>query len=107
MQNGESWNRGLGLLDLIIARIEAVRHCRWVDEVFSEAPWVIDEQFINEHQIDYVAHDEEPYLSGGHDDVYSLCKRLGMSHFFCINLSLTWSCRQIYSNTTYTWCFYF
>ena len=27
-------------------RCEAVRHCRWVDEVVPEAPWVIDAAFI-------------------------------------------------------------
>ncbi|KAH9948444.1 hypothetical protein B0H21DRAFT_733324 [Amylocystis lapponica] len=27
-------------------RCEAVRHCRWVDEVVPDAPWVIDESFI-------------------------------------------------------------
>ncbi|KAI0920407.1 hypothetical protein AcW1_002160 [Taiwanofungus camphoratus] len=27
-------------------RCEAVRHCRWVDEVVPEAPWVIDEDFL-------------------------------------------------------------
>ncbi|KAF5353215.1 hypothetical protein D9756_008053 [Leucocoprinus leucothites] len=60
-----------------VERIEAVRHCRWVDEVVPEAPWVIDEAFIEKYQIDYVAHDELPYISLGHDDVYALCKRLG------------------------------
>ncbi|KXN84849.1 putative choline-phosphate cytidylyltransferase [Leucoagaricus sp. SymC.cos] len=58
-------------------RIEMVRHCRWVDEVFSDIPWTVDEDFLNKHQIDYVAHDEVPYLSAGHDDVYALVKRLG------------------------------
>lgn len=27
-------------------RCEAVRHCRWVDEVIPDAPWVIDQEFI-------------------------------------------------------------
>ena len=27
-------------------RCEVLRHCRWVDEVVPEAPWVIDEAFI-------------------------------------------------------------
>jgi len=60
-----------------VERVEGVRHCRWVDEVLPEAPWVITEDFLNKYHIDYVAHDEVPYLSAGHDDVYSLCKRLG------------------------------
>ncbi len=29
-----------------LGRCEAVRHCRWVDEVVPEAPWVIDAAFI-------------------------------------------------------------
>ncbi|KAI0830194.1 hypothetical protein BC628DRAFT_1305162, partial [Trametes gibbosa] len=58
-------------------RCEAVRHCRWVDEVVPEAPWVIDAAFIEKYQIDYVAHDEDPYASSGHDDVYAFAKSQG------------------------------
>ncbi|KAF9460437.1 hypothetical protein BDZ94DRAFT_1197780 [Collybia nuda] len=58
-------------------RLEAVRHCRWVDEVVAEAPWVIDEAFIKKYEIDYVAHDEDPYASGDHADVYGYAKGQG------------------------------
>ncbi|KAI0727778.1 hypothetical protein C8Q72DRAFT_960251 [Fomitopsis betulina] len=58
-------------------RCEAVRHCRWVDEVVPEAPWVITEEFLEKYQIDYVAHDEDPYVSAGIDDVYGYCKSQG------------------------------
>ncbi|KAG6844296.1 hypothetical protein H0H87_008077 [Tephrocybe sp. NHM501043] len=58
-------------------RLEAARHCRWVDEIVAEAPWVIDEEFIRKHEIDYVAHDESPYASADHDDVYSYVKSQG------------------------------
>ncbi|KAI9061246.1 Nucleotidylyl transferase [Trametes sanguinea] len=58
-------------------RCEAVRHCRWIDEVIPDAPWVIDAAFIEKHQIDYVAHDEDPYASSGHDDVYAYVKSQG------------------------------
>jgi len=58
-------------------RLEAARHCRWVDEVIAEAPWVIDDAFIEKHQIDYVAHDEENYASAGHKDVYHYVKSIG------------------------------
>ena len=34
---------------------------RWVDEVVPNAPWVITEEFLNEHSIDFVAHDALPY----------------------------------------------
>ena len=60
-------------------RYESVRHCKWVDEVVEDAPWTIDQAFLDEHQIDYVAHDEEPYMSAGSDDVYAGVKALGKS----------------------------
>ena len=41
-------------------RYEAVSHCRWVDEVVRDAPWVIDEAFIEKHKIDFIAHDDLP-----------------------------------------------
>ncbi|KZP09615.1 cholinephosphate cytidylyltransferase [Athelia psychrophila] len=58
-------------------RCETARHCRWVDEIVAEAPWVIDADFIAKYQIDYVAHDEDPYGAEGHDDVYSYVKAQG------------------------------
>jgi choline-phosphate cytidylyltransferase len=61
----------------IAFRCESVRHCRWVDEVVEEAPWIIDQQFLEKWQIDYVAHDDDPYASAGVDDVYSFCKSQG------------------------------
>ena len=59
-------------------RLEAVRHCRWVDEVVAEAPWIMDQAFLDKYQIDYVAHDEVPYAAVGHADVYELCKSQGV-----------------------------
>ncbi|KZO91777.1 hypothetical protein CALVIDRAFT_488624 [Calocera viscosa TUFC12733] len=58
-------------------RCESVRHCKWVDEVVPEAPWVIDDAFLEKYKIDYVAHDEEPYKSLTLDDVYAHVKELG------------------------------
>jgi cytidyltransferase-like protein len=43
-------------------RYESLRHCKWVDEVIEDAPWVITNEFLEEHQIDYVAHDSLPYV---------------------------------------------
>ena len=42
-------------------RYESLRHCRWVDEVVEDAPWVISPHFLAAHQIHYVAHDDLPY----------------------------------------------
>ncbi|KAF5383607.1 hypothetical protein D9615_003498 [Tricholomella constricta] len=50
-----------------VERCEVVRHCRWVDEVISDAPWVLDSQFINDNRIDYVAIDEGTSVDPGCD----------------------------------------
>ena len=36
------------------------KFCRWVDEVIPDAPWVITQEFLDKHRIDYVAHDSLP-----------------------------------------------
>jgi len=59
-------------------RYEAVRHCRYVDEVLRDAPWVTDLEFLQRNKIDFVAHDEEPYTTGTDDDCYAYLKKLGM-----------------------------
>lgn len=63
-------------------RVDSVRHCRWVDEVLDDAPWVIDEAYLQRHRIDFVAHDALPYTNhsdqGDAEDVYAYVKRKGM-----------------------------
>ncbi|KAL7420244.1 choline-phosphate cytidylyltransferase [Cryptotrichosporon argae] len=58
-------------------RCEAVRHCRWVDEVLPDAPWVVDQAWLDKYQIDYIAHDEDVYPSKDHEDVYAFAKSQG------------------------------
>nr|CAD7456447.1 unnamed protein product [Timema tahoe] len=59
-------------------RYEAVRNCRYVDEVVREAPWELDDDFLNKHKIDFVAHDEIPYGTDDCQDVYAGLKAKGM-----------------------------
>ncbi|XP_067136051.1 choline-phosphate cytidylyltransferase A-like isoform X2 [Centruroides vittatus] len=60
-------------------RYESVRHCRYVDEVVRDAPWVLDNEFLEKHKIDFVAHDDIPYTMGSTtEDVYKDIKRRGM-----------------------------
>ncbi|KAL1820987.1 hypothetical protein DCAR_0417358 [Daucus carota subsp. sativus] len=60
-------------------RYESLRHCKWVDEVVPDAPWVLSEEFLDKHRIDYVAHDSLPYAdaSGAANDVYDFVKSIG------------------------------
>ncbi|KAG6792164.1 hypothetical protein POTOM_001307 [Populus tomentosa] len=60
-------------------RYESLRHCRWVDKVIPDAPWVITQEFLDKHRIDYVAHDSLPYAdaSGAGKDVYEFVKSVG------------------------------
>lgn len=58
-------------------RCESVRHCRWVDEILPDAPWVVDQAWLDKHKIDYIAHDELVYPGAGHDDVYGFAKSQG------------------------------
>ncbi|KAM0715318.1 hypothetical protein Q7P37_008816 [Cladosporium fusiforme] len=58
-------------------RAESVRHCRWVDEVVEDCPWVIDVDFLAKHNIDYVAHDDIPYGASEGDDIYKPIKEQG------------------------------
>ncbi|KAL4785116.1 hypothetical protein BJX76DRAFT_325658 [Aspergillus varians] len=58
-------------------RAESVRHCKWVDEVFPNCPWVVTPEFINEHKIDYIAHDDLPYGAAEGDDIYAPIKAQG------------------------------
>ncbi|CAL0308451.1 unnamed protein product [Lupinus luteus] len=60
-------------------RYESLRHCKWVDEVIPDAPWVCNQEFLDKHKIDYVAHDSLPYAdtSGAANDVYEFVKSIG------------------------------
>uniref|UniRef100_UPI00398F6216 choline-phosphate cytidylyltransferase A isoform X3 n=1 Tax=Pristiophorus japonicus TaxID=55135 RepID=UPI00398F6216 len=59
-------------------RYDAIRHCRYVDEVVRNAPWSLSPEFLEMHRIDFVAHDDIPYSSAGSDDVYKHIKEAGM-----------------------------
>ena len=58
-------------------RYESIRQCRYVDEVVRDSPWVPDDDFLERHKIDFVAHDKAPYPMGGVEDVYKDLKDKG------------------------------
>ena len=34
-----------------VERYEAIRHCRYVDEILPEAPWQLDDEFIERNKV--------------------------------------------------------
>ncbi|KPM37018.1 hypothetical protein AK830_g9544 [Neonectria ditissima] len=58
-------------------RAETLRHCKWVDEVIEDCPWIVTSEFLEEHNLDYVAHDDLPYGADEGDDIYQPIKREG------------------------------
>src|ERR1700761_919288 len=73
-------HRRKGLTVLSAAeRAESVRHCKWVDEVVEDCPWIIADapDFMEKYQIDYVAHDDIPYGADEGDDIYAPIKKAG------------------------------
>lgn len=58
-------------------RAETVRHCKWVDEVIPNCPWIVTSEFLDKHKIDYVAHDDIPYGGDEGDDIYAPIKEAG------------------------------
>ncbi len=58
-------------------RAETVRHCKWVDEVIEDCPWIVTPEFLEEKKIDYVAHDDLPYGADEGDDIYKPIKEAG------------------------------
>ncbi|OMJ74349.1 hypothetical protein SteCoe_26738 [Stentor coeruleus] len=60
-------------------RAESVRQCKWVDEVICPCPWVSTLDFMNTHNINYICHDNTPYIMGADitGDVYYPSKQAG------------------------------
>jgi choline-phosphate cytidylyltransferase len=63
-----------------VERNDALRHCRYVDEVVVNAPWSSgSSEFLEKHKIDFVAHDEAIYTLGSSEpDLYGFVKERGM-----------------------------
>ncbi|VVC88651.1 unnamed protein product [Leptidea sinapis] len=59
-------------------RYEAVRHCRYVDEVLRGAPWEYDDEFLETNKIDFLAHDDIPFTTEDCEDTYAIIKAKDM-----------------------------
>ncbi|CAG0923634.1 unnamed protein product [Notodromas monacha] len=59
-------------------RCEALRHCPYVDEVCPNLPFTLPKRFMQQMQIDFVAHDDAPYVTTGGTDLYHKYKQANM-----------------------------
>lgn len=61
-------------------RLATVRACRWVDEVVTDVPYIMTEEYllyiIEKYRIDYVVHGDDPCIVNG-KDVYESAVKLG------------------------------
>jgi len=55
-------------------RAECVRHCKWVDEVYENGPWIPTLEFLENMKCHYIAHDPIPYPIGDIADCYQVFK---------------------------------
>jgi ethanolamine-phosphate cytidylyltransferase len=66
---------------LYACRVVMVSSVKWVDEVITDAPYAINEEFMNklfvEHKIDYIIHGDDPCLLPDGSDAYALAKKAG------------------------------
>jgi ethanolamine-phosphate cytidylyltransferase len=61
-------------------RLEMVKSCKFVDEVVSGVPYVMNDEYlrgiITRYRIDYVVHGDDPCIVNG-KDVYESAQKLG------------------------------
>lgn len=66
---------------VFFSRLALVSGLKWVDEVITDAPYAITEQFLNrlfhEYNIDYVIHGDDPCLLPDGTDAYAAAKKAG------------------------------
>ncbi|EAU90554.2 choline-phosphate cytidylyltransferase [Coprinopsis cinerea okayama7 len=64
-----------------VERVEMVRHCRWVDEVITNVPWELTDEFLLQRRLDYLALDEgtsvDPNCDKARVRAYDIIKKLG------------------------------
>ncbi|KAF3582501.1 hypothetical protein DY000_02035580 [Brassica cretica] len=65
----------------VLAEMVMVKAVKWVDEVISDAPYAITEDFMkrlfDEYQIDYIIHGDDPCVLPDGTDAYALAKKAG------------------------------
>ncbi len=60
-----------------VERVECVSHCRYVDEIIPNAPWVATLEFCEKHNIDFMTHGQDPTYDADGNDTYFKVKEAG------------------------------
>ena len=58
-------------------RIESLKHCKYVDEILTNAPWEFSIEFLDSINCKYVAREPTPYPCGDVKDIYAPFKECG------------------------------
>ena len=58
-------------------RLESVKNCKHVDEVYFPGPWSPSIEFLDKINADFIAHDTIPYPTPEYEDCYSAFKTVG------------------------------
>ena len=62
-------------------RLDAVKSCKWVDQIVTDVPYIMNEEYvlsiIRDHHIDYIVHGDDPCIVNGRD-VYEAAQKLGL-----------------------------
>jgi choline-phosphate cytidylyltransferase len=72
-----TWKEKGKTIMLDYERYESIKHCKWADEVYENAPWIPTIDLLDSLKCHYHAHDPEPYPMGDIEDVYGEVKLKG------------------------------
>ena len=59
-------------------RCKMISYCKYVDIILKKIPWIIDENFLEKHSIDYICHDPNAYSQNDIGDIYKKWKDKGI-----------------------------
>lgn len=68
--------KGKTLMDEL-ERAEQVYHCRYVDKLIVRSPWVMTQEYLDEHEIDFVIHGDDNSFDENGKDAYAFIKSIG------------------------------
>ena len=81
-------------------RYDALRHCRYVDEVVRDAPWTLSPEFLKMHRVSLSIS-----LSFSLSLSLSICLPIHLSLFFSISITIRHTLHSLISYTQMFFCY--